>query len=286
MSRRARVLLAVGAVGVVVAGAAILASHTQSTVARCGAGLVELGARCCGSGQRLEGSACVGEPTDCGPTLSLSHDGCVAPPRVVFFAAGELDLAPLDWEAAGLVTPRHVHVDAFRLDAFEVTRERWEGCVLARQCLAIDPSTPREPGLPVVNVSADAAALFCAYAGGKLPSSDQLLFAAAGPTAHRYPWGETGAVCRRAAFGMVTGPCATGAVGPDLAGSRPDGASPEGVFDLAGNAAEWALGPSGVPEARGGSFSDSAAASLRAWDRRALPDGAAARDIGLRCAYE
>ena len=49
-------------------------------------------------------------------------------------------------------------------------------------------------------------------------------------------------------------------------GSHPDGASPEGVQDLAGNVAEWSLPASPeapATEVRGGSFRDEAAAALR-----------------------
>src|SRR5438552_3017582 len=57
--------------------------------------------------------------------------------------------------------------------------------------------------------------------------------------ARRYPWGDTGAVCRRAAWGLANGPCATKGRSPDTVGAHPDGASRMGVFDMAGNVAEW-----------------------------------------------
>src|SRR6185503_21054203 len=101
---------------------------------------------------------------------------------------------------------------------------------------------------------------------GALPSRDQLAFAAAGQTGRRYAWGDTGAVCRRAAWGLASGPCAEGASGPEIAGAHPDGASPEGVLDLAGNVAEWSApdrADAPVAEVRGGSFADGAASALR-----------------------
>jgi formylglycine-generating enzyme required for sulfatase activity len=140
-----------------------------------------------------------------------------------------------------------------------------------------------EPGRAVSGVTFAEAASFCRWAGGSLPTSDQLAFAAAGHGARRYAWGDTGAVCRRAAWGLVAGPCGWGASGPELAGAHPDGASPEGVLDLSGNVAEWAVARDGGAEARGGSFADGAASALRAWQRRALPPGTRARDVGLRC---
>src|SRR5208283_929136 len=117
-------------------------------------------------------------------------------------------------------------------------------------------------------LTAYEAERFCEWAGGALPTSVQLAFSAAGPSGRRYPWGDTGAVCRRAAWGLVRGPCGRGAVGPELAGSHPDGATPEGVLDLAGNVAEWAVSPGGF-EARGGSFRDGTASAMRSWKRAA-----------------
>ena len=69
----------------------------------------------------------------------------------------------------------------------------------------------------------------------------------------------------------------------ELAGSRPDGASPEGVQDLAGNVAEWTREADGSFTARGGSFRSTSAAELKSW--AALSDHQKALHIGFRCAY-
>lgn len=262
-----------------------------------------MGARCCGEGQRLESGACTGVPRRCARSQAVTPSGCVAIDRVVRIAGGTLVAARADWEARG-APPRTAFVAPFRLDAHEVTEHRFSACVRAGACDAI--ALRGEPGLPVTNVTFAQAARFCAFAGGALPTVDQLAAAAAGPAARRYPWGDTGAVCRRAAFGLVEGPCAQGGDRPDLAGSRPDGATPDGVFDLAGNAAEWALRPRDALEApasapsepsapsvaiasvasvHGGSFRDATAAALRAFSRKDLPPDRAAPDIGFRCAY-
>jgi formylglycine-generating enzyme required for sulfatase activity len=93
----------------------------------------------------------------------------------------------------------------------------------------------------------------------------------------------SGLVCRRAAFGLSEGPCAYGG-GVELGGSRPDGSSPEGAFDLSGNVAEWTLEADGSYAARGGSYRSRAAAELKSWsvETRGLDR---ARHIGFRCAY-
>ncbi|MGK4008465.1 SUMF1/EgtB/PvdO family nonheme iron enzyme [Sorangium sp. So ce1036] len=272
-----------------IGGVVVLARERAGPPARCAPGMVALGPRCCGEGQRLEAGRCAGAPRRCAAGLAPTPAGCTAPSVTVRIAAGTLRLGPSDWEAQGLVDPRAVFVPAFSLDAFEVTEARYAACVAAAACAPLP--LRGEPGLPVTGITLGEAARYCAFVGGALPSRDQLAFAAAGPSSRRYPWGDTGAVCRRAAFGLRAGPCGWGATGPELAGSHPDGAAihPDGrVFDLAGNVAEWAAPErtgqriSGI---HGGSWSDGAAAALRTWNRRIVPDSTRATDIGFRCAH-
>ncbi|MDB4941803.1 MAG: hypothetical protein JWP97_1337, partial [Labilithrix sp.] len=114
--------------------------------------------------------------------------------------------------------------------------------------------------------------------------------AAAGDRPRRYPWGDTGAVCRRAAWGLARGPCGKGATGPDTVGAHPDGATPLGIHDLAGNVAEWVeasdAAARGLAVVRGGSFETDLATDLRTWVRREVPEGTREPSIGFRCAYE
>jgi formylglycine-generating enzyme required for sulfatase activity len=145
------------------------------------------------------------------------------------------------------------------------------------------PSPPLvgEPGEPVRGVTPAQAETFCRFAGGRVPTGAEWVLAAMGREARRFAWGSTGLVCRRAAYGLLTGPCAEGASGPELAGSRPDGASPEGAFDLSGNVAEWTREARGYL-ARGGSYRGKNAAELKSWTAEATD---ARDDIGFRCAY-
>jgi formylglycine-generating enzyme len=285
---RRKLLLAVGFVFGLLAFALVLraAWDRSAPPSRCAAGMVLLGPRCCGEGQTLEGPRCVGQPLQCAKGLEVTEAGCVAPLRIVPLHGGILRIGPGDWEAQGQVTPRTIEVPAFAMDAFEVHEARYAECLAASACVPVVLSG--EPGRALGGVTLEEAARFCAWAGGALPSAEQLAFAAAGGAGRRYAWGDTGAVCRRAAWGLVRGPCAEGAVGPEITGSHPDGASPEGVFDLAGNVAEWtAASPKDalLVDVRGGSFADSAASALRSWHRRQLDGRTRAADVGWRCVY-
>jgi formylglycine-generating enzyme required for sulfatase activity len=205
---------------------------------------------------------------------------CLLPAMRVHLPAGTSHFGATEWEGSP-EAPHNVTVSAFDLDQAEVTIQRFRACTNAKKC----PSIPEdaEPGRPVRNIDPAEAEAFCAFVGGRLPTSDEWLFAAAGAAGRRYPWGNTGLVCRRASFGLALGPCAQGGTGPDLAGARPDGATPEGVLDLAGNVAEWARENDGSFVARGGSYRSELASDLKssAFEARLTR----APHVGFRCAY-
>jgi formylglycine-generating enzyme required for sulfatase activity len=119
--------------------------------------------------------------------------------------------------------------------------------------------------------------------GGRLPTGDEFVLASAGAEARRFPWGQTGLVCRRASFGLLSGPCANGGATPELAGARPDGASAEGAYDLAGNVAEWTVERDGSVVARGGSYRSRVASELKTWAQEHVVERAP--HVGFRCAY-
>ena len=266
-----------------IAGVCILALQRSRQPQRCPTTLAIQGARCCGDGQRFDNGKCTGRPLRCAKSMKVTSAGCVPNTRRVHFDGGQLLIAPSDWEAQGRVEVRRVSVGAFSIDSHELTEGEYAQCVHEKACVAA-PSRG-ESGLPQTNLSAAEAAQYCRWRGGRLPSSDEHAFAMMGKDARRYPWGQTGAVCRRASFGLETGPCARGGRGPDLAGARPDGASPEGVHDLAGNVAEWTVRSTQRHEARGGSWRTVAASELRAWNTRVVPEESRKDDVGARCAY-
>ena len=247
-----------------------IAARDRPELGACGPGFERWGSRCCPAHASVPG-VCVAN-TRCPPPLVVRDGDCASPGTRVAIAATKLVWGPSDWEAEGRVAPRDLDVAAFSIDAFEVTLGE------------IDPtSTPGDRARAATNVTQREAAAFCAARGGRLPSDDEWTVAAAGARGSRYPWGDTGAVCRRAAWGLSAGPCANGpAAGADTVGAHPDGATPTGIHDLAGNVAEWVGDRSA---ARGGSFATTLAPDLRTWAREDLPEGSRSEQVGFRCVY-
>jgi formylglycine-generating enzyme required for sulfatase activity len=181
-----------------------------------------------------------------------------------------------------------VRLAAFKIDRTEVTRGMYARCVAARRCAKSIVDLQSDPQLPMTNVTWHEARAFCTYAGGRLPTEAEWEKAARGSDAREFPWGND-ADCARANWGNFEGegPCAGKNPGrPVAVGSYPDGASPFGIQDLAGNVWEWVEDKYDLePErrvVRGGSccsyFVEPRAANRNAWDPKHR-DG----DLGFRC---
>lgn len=281
MRRAGVVAVSVGLVGIVLALVTYVVRRPTDEIA-CGAGFSRRGVRCC-----VSPSGACGEAAVCPRPLVRAASGasCVAPRARVLVPETSVLVGPSDWEAEGRVRPRTVHVASFELDAFEAQ-------VYDVSC----PTCPRPDASAMASgdlaraasgLSLDAARAYCRSRGGRLPTDDEWLVAAAGPKPRRYPWGDTGAVCRRGAWGLVSGPCAhEAAAGPDTVGAHPDGDTDLGLHDMAGNVAEWTeVGGAGQGRLRGGSYATSLATELRTWAYRDV-DGASRADAGVRCAYD
>lgn len=99
----------------------------------------------------------------------------------------------------------------------------------------VDGRFAPEPGFadhPVSESTWRGAVVFCAWRGARLPSEAEWEAAARGKAGRTYPWGESPPTSAHAVFGRGRGET-------DPVGSHAKGATPEGVFDLAGNEAEW-----------------------------------------------
>lgn len=258
----------------------------RQAMPRCGAALEAMGPRCCASGQSVVEGRCVGEPRTCPIGFERAPGGCAILPERARIPGGVSTWQPPD-TTLGTVGER-AEVAGFWLDRAEVTWARWDRCVAERRCAKLDGRGRDDAGQAAFGVTRDQARAFCDWAKGRLPKDAEWLRAAIGDVELRYPWGDPDALCTRASFGLVDGPCAFGATSPDTAGARPFGATPTRVFDLAGNVAEWVDddGPSGAGVVRGGSFVDRDATALRARWRKVVPPTSSERWIGLRCAYD
>jgi formylglycine-generating enzyme required for sulfatase activity len=270
------------AASALLAGIVAVALNVRVGVARCASGWIQGAQRCCAPGQTEQQGRCTGKPVSCPSHLEVAKEGCVARGTPISLNGGTLELSATDWDV--LTSSHHTPITVlpFRLDPFEVTYDRFLDCVHGNLCSPLSGS--REPGQPVTGIPAHEAQKFCAFAGGRLPSEAQWVFAASGGGRYRYPWGPFGLVCRRAAFGLERGPCASGEAMPELAGARPDGATPDGIFDLAGNVAEWVIRTDTSAVPLGGSFRSSLASSMKSWNTRPARDSTA-DDVGFRCAY-
>jgi formylglycine-generating enzyme required for sulfatase activity len=204
---------------------------------------------------------------------------------------------------------QRVRLDAFGIDRTEVTVAAYRRCIGAGVCTPGSVSAADDrlslPAHPITGVDFHQASRFCAWVGGRLPTEAEWERAARGHDRRRFPWGD--AYNDRLAnhgggFRQVDPVDGHRFAAP--VGSYPDGASPYGVLDLAGNAWEWTAdlfaadayvvtspvnprGPASGAQrvVRGGSWRYPPIA-LRLAHRNRLGEGESQPDLGFRCAYD
>lgn len=191
----------------------------------------------------------------------------------------------------------------FYLDRTEVSVAAYARCVAAGAC---EPAGYQNgggrfarPDYPVTFVNYDDAVAYCRFRGARLPTEAEFERAARGVAGRIYPWGDL-YNDRAANHGrLALLPNAPDDGYPELSpvGAFPVGRTPEGVLDLAGNAAEWVAdayrerygdrrpraGAADQRVVRGGSY-ESAPPFLRGAARRGVARDTVSPTIGFRCA--
>ena len=181
---------------------------------------------------------------------------------------------------------RSVSLPAFRIGRFPVTV--WEYGAYLDDTGADAPrdweEQARHPGRPVISVTWHDAQRYCEWAGAKwaikcaLATEQQWELAARGPEGRIYPWGDQDPDERRVNFNNLVGE-------PTPVGMFPEGNTPDGISDLAGNVWEWTRSAfnKNTKVVRGASFGYNASilrAAVRDWG---VPGGSL---IGFRCVRE
>jgi formylglycine-generating enzyme required for sulfatase activity len=153
--------------------------------------------------------------------------------------------------------PAHtVKLAAFWIDQTEVTNAMFALCVEDGYCHQPDESllfsqvgyyeVPEFANYPVREVTWEDALNYCTWAGRRLPTEAEWEKAARGTDGRLYPWGNDPVTGNRNNFCDVNCPRSNrdlgtndGYIDTSPVGSYPDGASPYGVLDMAGNVREW-----------------------------------------------
>ncbi|MBX3227692.1 MAG: SUMF1/EgtB/PvdO family nonheme iron enzyme [Labilithrix sp.] len=140
---------------------------------------------------------------------------------------------------------REIHIDAFYIDRTPVTNAQFLVFLETTQYRPTDAGAKRflahwrngrpargDDRHPVVYVSWYDARAYAKWAGQRLPAEAEWEKAARGTDGRRYPWGRAEPKPSHANFARVR-------EGTTIVGAYPEGASPYGCLDLAGNVWEW-----------------------------------------------
>jgi formylglycine-generating enzyme required for sulfatase activity len=201
---------------------------------------------------------------------------------------------------------RSVFVGAFYMDRHEITTARYAKFLEATGSENLPDFWDEIAGegsedMPVIGVSWNEANAYCRWAGRRLPTESEWEKAARGIDGRAFPWGAASPTIGRANYQNTAPGPYEHALSP--VGKHPDGASPYGIEDMAGNASEWVAdwfsesfladdvfnprGPSdGTKKViRGGGRYDPPE-RLRAAARQFASPETRAEDIGFRCASD
>jgi iron(II)-dependent oxidoreductase len=166
--------------------------------------------------------------------LAAAREGMVLVP------AGEFKIGSSDddsWAERDEMPQRVVRLPDFLIDQLEVSNIEYKRFIDATGWPAPEAwkdMTYREGTefIPVTGVTWWDAMAYARWVGKRLPSEVEWEKAARGDDGRRFPWGNK--------FSADRGNNGTT---PLPVGSKPEGASPYGLVDMAGNAAEWTATP-------------------------------------------
>jgi formylglycine-generating enzyme required for sulfatase activity len=204
------------------------------------------------------------------------------------------------------IPQRTIYLSSYSIDLYEVTQAKYANFLKATRrpppvipIFADDLSLITKPELPVVGVSWEDAKAYCGWLGKRLPTEAEWEKAARGERGFRWPWGNI--------FGEGFANTAGQEDGYKFAappGKFGQGRSAYGLYDAAGNVAEWVsdwydpgyyqAGPFRDPKGpdtgkhrvyRGGSWDD-ASSGVRTAKRYAAAPHQTSAVIGFRCAMD
>ncbi|MBM4124724.1 MAG: formylglycine-generating enzyme family protein [Nitrospira sp.] len=221
-------------------------------------------------------------------------------------------------EGAGNERPEHkVFLDRYAIDKFEVSISLYakflQAAKYAPPSTWDDESVTAAGDRPAVGLSWADAEAYCRWAGKRLPTEAEWEKAARGADGRRYPWGHMQPFVDIANYNrgvwvsdaVTLAPVAGGVQGMSVRhGTKEGGKSPYGLYQMAGNAAEWvadwydreyyqkspARNPKGPGSGdkrviRGGSWNDPPA-NIRTTARVSAEPDFQDRAIGARCAMD
>jgi eukaryotic-like serine/threonine-protein kinase len=184
----------------------------------------------------------------CGPVIQTSVE------QMALVPAGEFTMGSN--EGNDDEKPAHtVYLDSFYIDKFEVTNALYKACVDAGACEPprVDYSqtrssyygNPEFDNYPLIHVDWHQAKTYCAWRDARLPTEAEWEKAARGTDGRIYPWGNDfdGALANfcdaSCTLDWANKEFDDGYEDTAPVGSYEGGVSPYGVYDMAGNVAEW-----------------------------------------------
>lgn len=247
------------------------------------------------------------------PSITVTTRGISGPPGMVYVPAGWfwMGCRPTDTQCSDAEMPYHkVYLRAYYIDRNDVTVDEYKACMKSGGCTfphwnycwtwthgkdwhkTATGSDFIKGNHPIVCVDWSQANAYCRWANKELPTEAQWEKAARGTDGRIYPWGNIWDASKACYKRSST--CAVG--------TYPQGASPYGALDMAGNVWDWCSdwysgnyygkspdhdprGPvkSVMRALRGGAWNSSYPSALRTSRRNDEMPGYWRNDYGFRC---